>query len=71
MTAQAVRRQVGYVGRHQGAERPVVQVTEHLAMVEGLWCQVSVATGDGWWSADGESWRVTPPVTGAHAVVAS
>lgn len=71
MTAVQVVEQAAYTGRHRGGARPVVQVTEHLARVEGLWCQVSVATGDGWWSADGQAWSATPPVTGAHAVVAS
>jgi hypothetical protein len=60
-----------YAGRHRGQARPVVPVTEHLVMVEGLYRQVSVSTGTAWWSADGNAWTVVPVATGAHKVAGS
>ena len=62
MTGQAV-----YEGRHRGQARPVIAVTEHLTMVEGVWRQVSAGSGTAWWSADGNTWQAAPVVTGAHA----
>lgn len=56
-----------YAGRHRGEARTVVPITEHLAMVEGLYRQVSVSSGAAWWSADGNSWAMVPEATGAHA----
>lgn len=58
-----------YAGRHRGQARPVIAVTEHLTMVEGLWRQVSVASGTAWWSVDGNRWQAGAVVTGAHAAV--
>lgn len=66
MTVQLVG-QAGYAGRHRGEPRVVVPVTEHLAVVEGLYRQVSVSSGRAWWSADGNTWQAVPVVTGAHA----
>ena len=63
--AQAVQ---GYAGRHRGAPRAVVPISEHLAMVEGLYRQVSVSSGTAWWSQNGNSWTVVPVATGAHKV---
>ena len=56
-----------YMGRHRGDERPVVPITEHLAVVEGLYRQVSVSSGSEWWSVDGNAWFAAPVATGAHA----
>lgn len=58
-----------YAGRHRGEARPVIAVTEHLTMVEGLWRQVSVGSGTAWWSVDGNAWQASAVVTGAHAAV--
>ena len=68
MTVQAVE-QAQHAGRHRGEPRVVVPITEHLAMVEGLYRQVSVSSGAAWWSADGNAWQASPVVTGAHAVI--
>lgn len=68
MTAQVVERPA-YTGRHRGQARPVVAVTPQLAVVEGLWRQVSVSTGTAYWSVDGNTWLVSPVAVGAHRTV--
>jgi hypothetical protein len=68
MAAGTIER-TAYTGRHRGQARPVIQVTEQLANVEGLWRQVSLSTGTTYWSADGNTWLASPVAMGAHHAV--